>query len=185
MTAECGADVRPADLPIPRKRRHRRYKPAVRSIADMDRRTAAARNAAELVKRLEADLGGDPTTAQQELATRAALLSVLCGDAEVAIVRGQPIDTAAYCGLVACQRRVLSALGLTRDPKLINGHANGQQALANEFPNVWPEFRAQERERSVRDLGRLSEWLAETERDDEPKSDEPKSDTPTQEDDPQ
>lgn len=96
----------------------------MRSVADLDRRTTAARNAAKLIERLQADLGGDLTAGQQELITRAALLSILAGDAEVAIIRGQAIDVASYCTLANTQRRVLMALGLRRDPKIIDGHAD-------------------------------------------------------------
>jgi hypothetical protein len=127
MSAQCDAGASVAASPIPRKRRHRRYKPQVPTVADMDRRTAAARNAARLVKRLEAELpGGSPTAGQRELITRAAMLSALAGDAEVAIIKGQAIDVSSYCTLANTQRRILVALGIGRDPKLIDATANDQ-----------------------------------------------------------
>jgi len=63
MSAHCAADASPIVPPIPRKRRRKRYKASVRSVADLDRRTTAARNAAKLIERLRADLGGDLTAA--------------------------------------------------------------------------------------------------------------------------
>jgi hypothetical protein len=115
---------------------------------DLDGRTAAARNAAKLIARLTAELpGGDATSAQHELVVRAALLSVLAGDAEVAIVRGQAIDVSAYCTLANTQRRILSALGIARDPKLIEHNGSGHTtdpALADRLRNVWPQFHAEE-----------------------------------------
>src|SRR5260370_41995913 len=97
---------------LPRKRLRKRYNPAVRSIRDMDRRYAAARNAPKLVKRLESDIGGDPTAGQRELATRAALLSVLCGDAEVSIVHDQEFVVSAYLALANHTRSSLLSHGI-------------------------------------------------------------------------
>jgi hypothetical protein len=133
MTAESGTGASVAASPIPRKRLRRRYKPAVRSLTDMDRRYKAARDAAKLIARLEAELpgGAPPTAAQHELCVRAGLLSALCGDAEIAIIKAQAIDVSAYCTLANTQRRILSALGISRDPKLINGHASASTGHAD------------------------------------------------------
>jgi hypothetical protein len=42
-------------------------------------------------------------------------------------MRSQAIDIHAYVALVNCQRRVLQVLGIVRDPKVIDGAANGRE----------------------------------------------------------
>jgi hypothetical protein len=157
MTAECGADVRPADQPP--KRLRKRYRRDVRVISDLDGRTAPARRARDLVARLQSDLGagGGLSAAQTELVTRCALLSILAGDCEVKVLRNQPIDVHAYVALVNCQRRVLQALGLQRDPKIIDGSTNGRVAdpvLAARLERVWPQYHEAETRRHYADLER-------------------------------
>jgi len=106
----------------------------VRSLLDLDQRCAAARRARALVATLERELGGDPSAAQRELITRVALLSVLSGDAEVAILNGVPIDVTAYCTLANTQRRILSTLGIERRAKVINtGHDDHDSAAVAEL----------------------------------------------------
>src|SRR5262245_36524562 len=54
-------------------------KTALKSLADIDGRTVAARQARGLAKQIETDLGGDLSAAQHELVTRVALLSAFPG----------------------------------------------------------------------------------------------------------
>jgi hypothetical protein len=118
MTATYDADARPADMP--RRRARKRYRKDVRTLADLDGRTAPARRARDLAARLRADLGHDPSAAEAELIAGCTLLSILTSDAGVKILRNEAGDVHALTALVNCSRRAYAALGcLTRDPKLI------------------------------------------------------------------
>lgn len=109
------APVRPEiDAEGPRTRQGRIR---LRSIDDLDGRTAAARRARELVEALETDLGGDPTTGERELIKRAALLGAITEDCEVRWLERRPADLTLYGTLVDRQRRILEALGLRRRPR--------------------------------------------------------------------
>ena len=94
--------------------RTRAGKVRLRSLDDLDNRTAAARRARELVADLEGDLGGDLTTAERELVKRAALLGAIVEDTEVRWLQRQPADLSLYGTLVDRQRRILETLGLSR-----------------------------------------------------------------------
>jgi hypothetical protein len=96
--------------------RGRSTKPVVRSIADLDGRTQAARRARQLVEDIEADLGGAESlnTAQRELVKRAALAGALAEDLEVRWLQGEQIKVIAYARLISAQRRLCTTLGLDR-----------------------------------------------------------------------
>lgn len=97
--------------------RTRAGKVRLRTLDDLDNRTAAARRARELVADLEADLGGDLSTAERELVKRAALLGAIVEDQEVCWLQRQPADLALYGQLVDRQRRILETLGLKRNAR--------------------------------------------------------------------
>jgi hypothetical protein len=63
----------------------------LRTLSDLDGRTHAAQQAHKLVARLEADLGGDLSTAERELVKRAALLGAIVEDTEVAWLERSPL----------------------------------------------------------------------------------------------
>jgi len=147
MSAQCDADASAAASPP--KRLRKRYRRDVRTLADLDGRTAPARRARSLAARLCAELPGDPTAGQQELVTRCALLSILASDAEVKILRNEAIDVHGYVALVNCQRRVLQALGLQCDPKIIDGTDGTQSSLDTLYGHVWPKYRRGEAEREL------------------------------------
>jgi len=144
MSAQYDADASVAASPP--KRLRKRYRRDVRAVTDLDGRTTAARCARDLAARLRVDSNCDATAARGELITRCTLLSVLAGDCEVKVLRGQPIDVHAYVALVNCQRRILQVLGIVRDPKIIDGQVDGH-ATAARLANVWPAYREAEADR--------------------------------------
>jgi hypothetical protein len=96
------------------------------------------------------------------------MLSVLAGDAELKIARNQPIDVHGYVAICNCQRRALSVLGgFERDPKVIDGHANDGPGT------VWPQYRADEAARSVRDADSMAKLIAQLDDSEPAKDDEP------------
>ena len=87
------------------------------SLADIDRRTAAYRNSERLLSEILSDLGGEKTvsTAQRELAGRAAVLAALIGDQEARALQGDPtFDLGAYLMSLNAHRRLLATIGLER-----------------------------------------------------------------------
>lgn len=110
--------------PAPREREGEDEVPApcrsriekLRTIADLDGRTKAARRAHALIAELERDLGGreNLTTAQRELVQRAALIGAIVEDAEARWLAGGAANLGVYGMLVCRQRRCLEALGLER-----------------------------------------------------------------------
>jgi hypothetical protein len=88
----------------------------LRSLADLDGRTAAAKAARATVRALEADLGGADrlSVAERELIQRAALASAMLQDMETAWLSGRGLDVAAYTTLSNTQSRILKMLGLER-----------------------------------------------------------------------
>lgn len=91
----------------------------LRTLADLDQRTRAAKSAQRLLENIETDLGRDLSAAQRELAQRAALLGAMLGDVEARWLSSQPADLASYGRLVDRQRRVLESLGLKRQPQIV------------------------------------------------------------------
>jgi hypothetical protein len=100
-----------------------RKKARLRTLADLDHRTLAAKRASALVAAFETDLGGADriSTAQRELCRRAAILGALIEDAEVAWIKRERFALADYLGAVNSQRRVLQTIGLQRHAHVVNG----------------------------------------------------------------
>ena len=88
----------------------------LRTLNDLDGRTAASRRARELVANYESDLGGADrlTTGQRELVKRVALAGALAEDIEVRWLQGGQIDVGEYATLVNTQRRLCVTVGLER-----------------------------------------------------------------------
>ena len=99
--------------------RTRQGKVRLRSLDDLDNRTAAARRARDLVADLEADLGGGDRLpiGLRELVKRAAMLGAIVEDCEVRWLERKPVDLAEYLSAVNAQRRVLATIGLDRRPR--------------------------------------------------------------------
>ncbi|MGK7058062.1 hypothetical protein AB4853_16495 [Bradyrhizobium sp. 1050_B9_N1_2] len=94
-------------------------KVSLRSLADIDGRTLAARTARALVAELESDAGGADrlSAGERALIVRAAITSAMCEDAETRWLTGHPIDVAAYAALTNNLRRLLTTVGLKRQPR--------------------------------------------------------------------
>lgn len=89
------------------------------SLADLDRRTKAARAAFELRDRLVADLGGEDmiSTMKMQIVESAAVMGAMLTDCAARYLTGKPIDLAEYTTLANAQRRLLADLGLERQAR--------------------------------------------------------------------
>ncbi|WP_200922198.1 hypothetical protein [Sphingomonas sp. Leaf23] len=83
-------------------------------LAGVDGRSAVARRYREIVETLRADMGGDPSEAQEQIARRAASLAIWCEQQDEGAANGKPIDVAAYTTAANSLRRLLESLGLKR-----------------------------------------------------------------------
>jgi hypothetical protein len=86
------------------------------SLDQLDGRTAAAKEARQLIATLSADLGNDLSVGEQQLVTRAAMLGAIMSDFEARWVAGEQMPLMDYLAAVNVQRRVLATLhgGLPR-----------------------------------------------------------------------
>jgi hypothetical protein len=102
-------------------RRRSRRKVKLRSLADLDGRTSAARRTLELIENVTGDLGGADalSTGEKQLVQRAALTGALAEDLETKWLSGQDIDAGLYATLGNAQRRLFECLGLQRRAKTI------------------------------------------------------------------
>lgn len=89
------------------------------TLADVDLRKGPGRAVLRTARALSSDLGHDLSVAQQMLVQRAALLSLLCGHSEAAIMLGRPVSIGDYVSMVSTLRRLLTTLSpnLRRVPK--------------------------------------------------------------------
>ena len=88
----------------------------LRRLADLDRRTSAARAALELRKSIMADLGGEQILSAMQCAIidSAATLGAMLEDMAAAYLAGEGADLSLYATLANAQRRLLADLGLER-----------------------------------------------------------------------
>jgi hypothetical protein len=86
------------------------------SLEDLDRRTGAYRKTAELIDRVEADLGGADrlSTAEQQIIRHAALTGAMLEDLGARWLSGEQIDPALYVQLSNSERRLYETVGLRR-----------------------------------------------------------------------
>jgi hypothetical protein len=86
-------------------------KARLKSLRDLDQRTASAKRAKELIAAITADLGGADslTAAQQEL--------VQLADCEARWLAGEAVDGPAWLSATDRQRRLLETLGIHRKPR--------------------------------------------------------------------
>lgn len=91
----------------------------LRTLDDLDKRTAAAQHAIGFRDAVAADRGGLDrlTAAERELIEGAAILSAMIRDMGVAYLGGEKIDALAYMALLNAQRRTLETIGLDRRPR--------------------------------------------------------------------
>lgn len=107
----------------PKSRRSRAAAPAkpggkarLRTLADLDKRTRAHRDTAELRENIAADLGGWPNVSAMasEIITSASLLGAIIRDRAAAYLAGDAMDLGEFITLTNAQRRLLADLGLER-----------------------------------------------------------------------
>lgn len=89
-------------------------KQRLRSLDDLDKRTAATQSILRTRERILRDLGGDPSAMALEVVNSVCVLSAMLQDAGSAYLRGEPIDLLGYGTLANAQRRLLADLGLHR-----------------------------------------------------------------------
>jgi hypothetical protein len=99
-----------------RRRLRRLPRRRLRTLADLDRRSLAAKRAQALVCALEKDLGVDASASQRQLIQRAALLATIAEDSEVRWLMQEPVDVATYVSVTRAQHSILCSLGLQRVP---------------------------------------------------------------------
>jgi hypothetical protein len=86
------------------------------TLDHLDGRTLAARRCRDLVSEITLDLGHKPTASDRELIRRAAVACMLSEDAETRLLAGQNVDPVTVALLGNAARRMLSILGLRREP---------------------------------------------------------------------
>lgn len=88
----------------------------LRSLADIDRRTNAARLTFDLRARMIADLGGEDALSAMalEVIDNVAVMGAMLKDAAASYLSGEPTDIAEFTTLANAQRRLLADLGLER-----------------------------------------------------------------------
>jgi hypothetical protein len=100
-----------------RRKRKRGRKMLLRSLSDLDRRTAVYKRVLEVVEAIEADLGGDPPTTVRQIIVGGALLGAMREDLGVRWLAGEDIDRALYATLCNAERRMYETAGLERRAK--------------------------------------------------------------------
>lgn len=110
----------------------------LQTLADLDGRTAAAKQARAFVAALESDLGGADrlSAAEHELVQRCALASAMLAHMEAAWLTGQGVDVAIYTTLANTQSRILKMLGLERRPRDVTPDLTAY--VASRSPSVIP-----------------------------------------------
>ncbi|TGS95519.1 hypothetical protein EN814_16375 [Mesorhizobium sp. M2D.F.Ca.ET.171.01.1.1] len=91
----------------------------LRTLADVDRRTLAAKEVFGLRDSIASDLGGaDRLTAmEREIVDNAAMIGAMLKDAAASWLSGEPTDLSEFQTLANCQRRLLETIGLRRRAK--------------------------------------------------------------------
>ena len=98
--------------PLKHRRRHRRVKPQMLTMAALDRRSNAYRLAADLTAKMAAEAGGlDQLTIKQRCYLEGFIGSyIIQNDLLVRILQGEKIDLAAHAAAVSSMVRVGSRL---------------------------------------------------------------------------
>jgi hypothetical protein len=101
-------------------------------LAELDERSLIARRFREVYAQIVADIGGDPTEAQSQIARRASALAVWAESAEAELAAGHAIDIAAFTTAANSLRRLLCDLGLERRARDIAPTLEGYLAARQE-----------------------------------------------------
>lgn len=89
------------------------------TLAELDKRTSAARRAHDLIDSVTADLGGLDrlATGERQIVQRAAMIGTMAEDIEARWLMGEPVDATVLCTLANAQRRLFESVGLQRRPR--------------------------------------------------------------------
>lgn len=96
----------------------------LRSLADLDRRTGAAKAAFTLRDEIIGDLGGPAglTAMRRVLVDHVATLAAALADLAARFLAGEDVDMTQYATLANAQRRLLGDLGLERRAAEVHEH---------------------------------------------------------------
>jgi hypothetical protein len=86
------------------------------TLADLDKRTTAAKRARNLIQKVHGDLGGIEHLAagEQQVVQRAVLLGVMAEDIESRWLMGEAVDPTVLATIANAQRRLFETVGLKR-----------------------------------------------------------------------
>lgn len=97
------------------------------TLADLDGRTRARKQADDAYAAMCSDLGGEDhlSTSRRLLAQHAAVMHAMAEDQAARFLKGEPVDVGGYATLTNSLRRLLETVGLNRvardaTPKLRN-----------------------------------------------------------------
>jgi hypothetical protein len=101
----------------------------VLSLADLDKRSSAARRASTLINMIMGDLGGKDqvSTGEQQIVQRAVFLGTLAEDIEARWLAGEEVDPTVLATIANAQRRLLG-VGLRRRQKDVSPSLEGYLA---------------------------------------------------------
>lgn len=100
-------------------------------LAGVDGRSAVFRRYRDILASLIADMGGDPSEAQLQIARRASSLAVWCEEQDAIAANGTSLDIAAYTTASNTLRRLLADLGLERRARDVTPTLNEYMAARN------------------------------------------------------
>jgi hypothetical protein len=104
------------------------------TLAELDGRTIAAKQAHATISAIESDLGGaeNITTAKRQIIESAAVTSAMVADLGSRWLAGEQIDLALFCTLGNAQRRLFETIGFSRVPKNVTPSVS--EYLAQKTP---------------------------------------------------
>ena len=87
------------------------------TLDSLDNRTVAAKTVHEMIASVEADLGGELTTAKRSIIESGALLTAMLRDMGARWVAGEQVDLGLFATLSNAQRRSFETIGMERNSK--------------------------------------------------------------------
>jgi len=103
----------------------------LRTLDDIDARTAAYHRFKELVDGYTSDVGGDPSTAQAAIIQRAVSLQVWCEDQEASYAATGDLDVSTFTTATNTLRRLLTDIGLERRARDVTPGDRIRELLGN------------------------------------------------------
>lgn len=92
---------------------------------DVDHRSASARRAKDLIEDLSAQIGGDPSPAQEIIIRNASMLAALCEEDHRKMINGESVEHEQYLKRVTTLANLLGKIGLKRLARDISPKAQG------------------------------------------------------------